>query len=76
MSVRKLFILISITISSIVLLSACSDDSGTSSKPAATAAPEPAPTSDGNPLSMDSIEKADGVVYQDEIYANWPYNQD
>jgi len=21
-----------------------------------------------------NIEKAEGVTYQDEIYANWPYN--
>jgi len=81
MSTRKPFILLSIMISGLLLLSACgNDDADTASAPAPAAAPmadsEPAMSSDsgGEALSMDNIEKAEGVVYQDEIYANWPYN--
>jgi hypothetical protein len=80
MSTKKSFILLSI-VSSLLLLGACgSDDSADAASsapaaaPAAVSAPTPAPTSDGEGLSMDNIEKAEGVVYQDEIYANWPYN--
>jgi hypothetical protein len=80
MSTRKPFILLSIMISGLLLLSACgNDDASTASAPAPAATPmaessAPAPSEDGMGLSMDNIEKAEGVVYQDEIYANWPYN--
>lgn len=77
MSIRKPFILLSIMISSLLLLSACGgDDSAdaTSSAPTPVAESAPAATSGGEALSIDNIEKAEGVVYQDEIYANWPYN--
>ena len=74
MSIRKLLILLSIMISSLLLLSACGDDSADTASSAPVAESMPAASSDGEALSMDNIEKAEGVVYQDEIYANWPYN--
>lgn len=68
-------------------LIACGEgDSGTASAPApaaaasapAAAAPAPAaePAAEDSSIGFDinSIEKAEGVIYQDEIYANWPYN--
>jgi len=63
-------------------LTACGDDdkampaaSDSAAAPAATAAPAAAPASGGDDIfSSMNIEKADGVIYQDEIYANWPYN--
>lgn len=65
-------VIIFLTILSASLLSACGEgDSGTASAPAMESAP--ATTSDSS-SSMGSMEKADGVVYEDEIYANWPYN--
>ncbi len=65
-----------------MLLSACGGDDSADTASTAPAAPAAAPmaestqaaSSGGEALSMDSIEKAEGVVYQDEIYANWPYN--
>tara|TARA_R110000782_G_scaffold38740_2_gene90584 strand:+ start:220 stop:438 length:219 start_codon:yes stop_codon:yes gene_type:complete len=55
-------------------LVACGDDD--KAIPAANdsvAAPAAAaPTTAPAPLM--EIEKAEGVIYQDEIYANWPYN--
>lgn len=89
MTIRKPLILSSMMISSFLLLSACGgEDAGNAQAPAATpekaamaeSAPAPAPVpasapgSDGSALSINDIEKAEGVVYQDEIYANWPYN--
>ena len=44
------------------------DDSESESAPAATSS-----TDESMDSSME-IEKAEGVIYQDEIYANWPYN--
>jgi hypothetical protein len=78
MTTIKPTILISM-ISALLLLGACGgDDADTTSAPApapaAASAPAPAASSEGEALSMDNIEKAEGVVYQDEIYANWPYN--
>jgi hypothetical protein len=69
-------ILLSIMLSTLLLLSACGgDDADTASAPAASAAEStPAATSNGDGFSLEGIEKAEGVVYQDEIYANWPYN--
>ncbi len=77
MSTSKPFILLSIMISGLLLLTACgSEDKGTASTPAPEAAStaEPAASGEGDALSMNNIEKAEGVVYQDEIYAKWPYN--
>lgn len=58
-------------------LVACGDDTGSASAPAESAAAPAAMSSesgdDSKAASMD-IEKAEGVIYQDEIYANWPYN--
>lgn len=74
MTTRKPLILLSIMFSSFLLLSACGgDDSGTASAPAPAAESAPAASDDSMGSSMD-IEKAEGVIYQDEIYANWPYN--
>jgi len=57
---------LSVMISALLLLGACGGDDADTA-----AAPAPAATD----TSMDSsIEKAEGVIYQDEIYANWPYN--
>ncbi len=53
-------------------LVACGDDDK-----ATMSAPAPAamPASGGEKATSSmKIEKAEGVVYQDEIYANWPYN--
>ena len=57
-------------------LIACGDDDKTTmAAPAAPAATPAAPASGGGEAtSTMKIEKAEGVVYQDEIYANWPYN--
>lgn len=80
---NKLLVLLSM-VTGLLLLGACgSDDAETASAPAApaadTAAPAaeaaPAASSEGEAISLDSIEKAEGVVYKDEIYANWPYTE-
>lgn len=58
-------------------LSACGDsDSGNTEAPATPAAPAAsAPVADDDDgFDLSTIEKADGVVYRDEIYAGWPYN--
>lgn len=78
MGTNKPFILLSVMIATFLLLSACGgDDADTTSASAPAAKSEPAamPASGGDDIfsSMD-IEKAEGVIYQDEIYANWPYN--
>lgn len=58
-------------------LVACGDDDkampAASADKAMPAAAAPAASGDDIFSSM-NIEKAEGVVYQDEIYANWPYN--
>jgi hypothetical protein len=60
-------------------LVACTDEDKTTmsapaeSAPAATATATPASGGDDIFSSM-KIEKAEGVIYQDEMYANWPYN--
>ena len=74
-----------LTVSGFLLLGACGgDDAETASAPAAPvaqsapaaeAAPAAASSEEGAAITMDSIEKAEGVVYQDEIYANWPYTE-
>lgn len=70
----KSFVLFSI-VSSFLLLGACgNDDAEMNSMPAAESA-APASSEEGMATSMDSMEKAEGVVYQDEIYANWPYTE-
>ena len=62
------------------LLTACGDyDKGNAVTPSpepttsAPAAASPAESSGG--FDVSSIEKAEGVVYMDEIYANWPYSE-
>lgn len=71
---RTYVLLISIT----GLLFACGEsDSGTASAPAESAAmPEKAmaEATMAEESMAAPIEKAEGVIYQDEIYANWPYN--
>jgi hypothetical protein len=80
MSISKTLNSLIIMVSSLLILSACGgEDSGTASAPAsAPAAAAPAASSsdsgDGGIFESLNIEKAEGVVYQDEIYANWPYN--
>lgn len=60
-------------------LAACGDDDKASmpapAESATTSAPAAAPAASDDSMgsSMD-FEKAEGVIYQDEIYANWPYN--
>ena len=62
-------------------LVACGDDdkampaaSADKAMPAASASAA-APAAGGDDIfSSLNIEKAEGVIYQDEIYANWPYN--
>jgi major membrane immunogen (membrane-anchored lipoprotein) len=76
MSTRKPFVLLSVMISSLLLLSACGDSDSDNMSAPAESMDAPAMTessSDGMDSSM-SMEKAEGVIYQDEIYANWPYN--
>ncbi|MCZ6803598.1 MAG: hypothetical protein O7D86_06645 [Proteobacteria bacterium] len=59
-------------------LAACSDgNSESASAPAESTAAPAAMPEDSSEKSMGSsmeMEKAEGVIYQDEIYANWPYN--
>ena len=56
-------------------LSACSgDDSGSAPAQQAAATEAPAAMEESSGFDINSIEKAEGVIYQDEIYANWPYN--
>jgi hypothetical protein len=59
-------------------LVACGEgDSGSASAPAESATAPAAMSSESSDDSMAAsmaIEKAEGVIYQDEIYANWPYN--
>ncbi|MEQ8428741.1 MAG: hypothetical protein RLT87_03065 [Gammaproteobacteria bacterium] len=73
----------SVLVPALFVLSACGDsDQGTASAPAAptpapaetAAAPAPAAEEADAGFDISTIKKADGVVYQDEIYANWPYN--
>lgn len=40
--------------------------------PAAETAASADSAASGGTITLDQIEKAEGVVYQDEIYANWP----
>ncbi len=59
-------------------LAGCGDsDAGKAAAPA-PAAPEPTASAPAPAASegfdISTVEKAEGVVYQDEIYANWPYN--
>ena len=76
---KSKYILFPTLLSVALLLSACGEsDSGSASAPASapetTAAAPAAETSSDSSSSMGNIEKAEGVIYQDEIYANWPYN--
>ncbi len=77
MSTSKPVILLSILIPTLLLLSACGgDDADTASAPAPAPAAESMPAASGGDSMGSSMnfEKAEGVIYQDEIYANWPYN--
>ncbi len=70
------FFKLSVLVSFMLALGACGEsDKGTAAAPAAPAASAPAPAP-AEPAEFDisTVEKAEGVVYQDEIYANWPYN--
>ncbi|MAS82127.1 MAG: hypothetical protein CMF45_05510 [Legionellales bacterium] len=59
-------------------LIACGDDKAASSTNVTAAAPNDSVTTPVDSVddifSSLNIEKVDGVTYQDEIYANWPYN--
>ena len=67
-------ILLASLFSSFFVLSACGgDEDAGSASTSAPAASSEAPAAQES-SSMGDIEKAEGVVYQDEIYANWPYN--
>ena len=60
-------------------LTACGDDDkampAADDSAAAPAAAPAAPASGGDDIfSSLNIEKAEGVIYQDEMYAGWPYN--
>lgn len=71
------FIYLSVLVPMLLVLSGCGDsDTGSTSAPAPTetaAAPAPEAEEDA-PFDISTVEKADGVVYMDEIYENWPYN--
>ena len=61
---------------SMLALTACEDSS-----PGQAVAPAPEPMAEAalaegasEGFDISTVEKAEGVVYQDEIYANWPYN--
>ncbi len=76
------FFKLSVLVSFMLALVACGDsDKGTAAAPAAPAASTPAAPAASSPapaepaeFDISTVEKAEGVVYQDEIYANWPYN--
>ena len=62
-------------------LVACGDDdkampaaSADKAMPAATAPAAASAASADDAFSSSDIEKAEGVIYKDEIYAGWPYN--
>ena len=60
-------------------LTACGDDDkampAADDSAAAPAAAAAAAASGGDDIfSSLNIEKAEGVIYQDEMYAGWPYN--
>ena len=68
-----------VLLSTPLFLTACGGegDSGSASAPASSPAPvasTPAASDSAGGFDINSIEKAEGVVYMDEIYANWPYN--
>ena len=78
MSKINQFLKLSVLLSFMFTLAACGEsDNGTAAAPAAPAASAPAAAPAPAELAefdISTVEKADGVVYQDEIYANWPYN--
>jgi hypothetical protein len=90
LGLNKSFVLFSM-LSSLLLLAACgSDDAETTSTAAPVAETTSAPAMEKAPateaevsadsgvsetLTIDQIEKAEGVIYQDEIYANWPTHE-
>ena len=75
-------VLLSVLVSIPLFIAGCGESDKSASapapeaKPAAEATaemPAAAPTEEKS-FDINNIEKAEGVVYQDEIYANWPYN--
>jgi nitrous oxide reductase accessory protein NosL len=72
-------VLLSFLVSTFLLLAGCSEsDKGSASAPAAMPEAPAAESMQEEAMAAEEssgdIEKAEGVVYQDEIYANWPYN--
>ena len=59
----------------ISLLIACSESDSGSSTPGKTATPAatPAPAASASKDSMMAPAMENDVIYQDEIYKNWPY---
>jgi hypothetical protein len=57
------------------ILIACGDSDSESASKSAAPMEEKAMTSsdDAGSSAMANMERAEGVVYQDEIYKNWPY---
>ena len=78
MTISKKLMLSATALSALFILSACGEDdsstaSAPASAPAADSSMESAPAASGSdPLA--GVERAEGVVYMDEIYAGWPYN--
>ncbi len=56
-------------------LSACGDNdtAGQDGAPGESANGGAAPMTDTGTMVVPASERAEGVVYQDEIYAGWPY---
>jgi len=58
-------------------VSGCGDSDTAGQDGAAGQSADPAggavPMTDSGTMVVPAAERAEGVVYQDEIYANWPY---
>ncbi len=73
-------LLSSTMMASVLMLAGCGEAEAPKSAAPAPAQAPAAPvstTADSAPageFDISTVEKAEGVVYQDEIYANWPYN--
>ncbi|MGB1799319.1 MAG: hypothetical protein ACPHLK_00655 [Gammaproteobacteria bacterium] len=91
LGLNKSFVLFSMLSSLLLLAACGGDDAETTSTAAPVAETTSAPAmaeaaateteasadSGGvsETLTIDQIEKAEGVIYQDEIYANWPTHE-